>query len=123
MARKTKKDLVKNLISPEQQERIREYGINAPTPAVEKQLQEKAKKELPIIPDEVLEQYKPKAKRLVNVRLRNPLGYSGQERMCYSEKKRIIVRAGRRGGKTTGMAIKAVMAFLGDPSKGVGPKR
>lgn len=35
-----------------------------------------------------------------------------QAEFVYSVKKRIIVRAGRRGGKTVGAAIKAVYAFL-----------
>ena len=37
-----------------------------------------------------------------------------QAEFVYSNKKRIIVRAGRRGGKTVGAAIKAVYAFLAE---------
>jgi hypothetical protein len=35
-----------------------------------------------------------------------------QHEFIYSEKKRKIIRAGRRGGKTTGVAILAVLEFL-----------
>jgi hypothetical protein len=51
-------------------------------------------------------------KRVVDVRLRNPAGHPAQLAMVRSDKKRIIVRAGRRGGKTVGAAIKAVEGFL-----------
>ena len=34
-----------------------------------------------------------------------------QERFLNSSAKRIVIRAGRRGGKTTGMGIKAVTEF------------
>ncbi len=75
----------------------------------------------PDVPQELIDKFTPK--RLITVKLRNPAGHPGQERMCYSTKKRIIIRAGRRGGKTTGMAIKAIMAFLGDSARGIPPKR
>lgn len=42
--------------------------------------------------------------------LRRP--HAKQEAFIYSRAKRKIIRAGRRGGKTTGIAILAVMAFL-----------
>jgi hypothetical protein len=35
-----------------------------------------------------------------------------QERFLNSTAKRIVIRAGRRGGKTTGMGIRAVRSFL-----------
>lgn len=44
------------------------------------------------------------------VRLRRP--HPPQQEFLDSPAKRVIVRAGRRGGKTTGLAIKAVCAFL-----------
>src|SRR3990167_4159797 len=44
------------------------------------------------------------------VHLRRP--HPQQDIFIESSAKRIIVRAGRRSGKTTGMAIKAVKAFL-----------
>ena len=44
------------------------------------------------------------------VRLRRP--HAAQLPFVTSEKPRIIIRAGRRGGKTTGVAIKAVQQFL-----------
>lgn len=44
------------------------------------------------------------------VRLRKP--HDKQREFLRSEAKRIVIRAGRRGGKTTGIAIKAVEAFL-----------
>jgi len=44
------------------------------------------------------------------IHLRRP--HAAQLRMLESGKKRIIVRAGRRGGKTVGVTIKAVEAFL-----------
>ncbi len=75
----------------------------------------------PDIPQELIDKFTPK--RLITVKLRNPAGHPGQERICYSTKKRIIVRAGRRGGKTSASAIKAVMSFLGDPDRGIPPKR
>src|SRR6266550_457927 len=65
------------------------YGINMPAakPHVE-----------PDVPQELIDKFTPK--RLITVKLRNPAGHPGQERICYSTKKRIIVRAGRRGGKS-----------------------
>lgn len=44
------------------------------------------------------------------VRLRRP--HAKQREFIECPAKRIIIRAGRRGGKTTGVAIKAVQAFL-----------
>src|SRR3990167_9215081 len=44
------------------------------------------------------------------VRLR--FAHPEQARFVDSDKKRIIVRAGRRGGKTTGMALRSVKRFL-----------
>jgi hypothetical protein len=44
------------------------------------------------------------------VRLRRP--HKQQQAFIESQAKRIIVRAGRRGGKTVGIAIRAVQAFL-----------
>lgn len=41
-----------------------------------------------------------------------PVPHSYQSEFIDSDKKRIIIRAGRRGGKTVGAAIKAVYAFL-----------
>jgi len=41
-----------------------------------------------------------------------PVPHQYQERMINSEKKRVIVRAGRRGGKTVGVAIRNVKRFL-----------
>ena len=46
------------------------------------------------------------------VHLRNPETHSPQKRMVDSTAKRLIVRAGRRGGKTVGFAIRAVKRFL-----------
>src|SRR4051812_29077353 len=45
-----------------------------------------------------------------SVRLREP--HEAQERFLRSTAKRKIIRAGRRGGKTTGIAILAVEKFL-----------
>ncbi len=44
------------------------------------------------------------------MRLRRP--HAKQEEFLSSTAKRVVIRAGRRGGKTTGIAIKAVRAFL-----------
>jgi hypothetical protein len=44
------------------------------------------------------------------IRLRRP--HPKQEKFIYSKAKRKVIRAGRRGGKTTGIAILAVLAFL-----------
>ena len=41
-----------------------------------------------------------------------PIPHSYQSEFIDSDKKRIIVRAGRRGGKTVGMAIRNVKRFL-----------
>ena len=41
-----------------------------------------------------------------------PIPHSYQNEFIVSDKKRIIIRAGRRGGKTVGAAIKAVEAYL-----------
>ena len=46
------------------------------------------------------------------VHLRNSSGHPQQEAFVESKAKRIIVRAGRRGGKTTGVAKRAVKRFL-----------
>ncbi len=51
-----------------------------------------------------------KEKTKVQVELPTPHSY--QDEFIHSVKKRIIIRAGRRGGKTVGAAIKAVIAFL-----------
>lgn len=48
----------------------------------------------------------------LRVYLRNTSKHLNQHAFVESDAKRIIVRAGRRGGKTTGAAIKAVKAFL-----------
>src|SRR5215212_6547315 len=49
------------------------------------------------------------SKQKIKVHLRKP--HPMQERFLNSSAKRIVIRAGRRGGKTTGMGIKAVTAF------------
>lgn len=46
------------------------------------------------------------------VTLRNPSLHSAQLRLVYSKVKRLIVKAGRRGGKTVGLAIRAAVSFL-----------
>jgi hypothetical protein len=46
------------------------------------------------------------------VHLRNPERHQQQKRMVESTAKRLIVKAGRRGGKTYGFAIRAVRRFL-----------
>lgn len=46
------------------------------------------------------------------VRLRNSTGHPFQEQFVNSECKRIVVRAGRRGGKTVGLATRAVKRFI-----------
>lgn len=46
------------------------------------------------------------------VHLRNPDKHIPQKRMIDSTSKRLIVKAGRRGGKTVGFAIRAVQRFL-----------
>lgn len=46
------------------------------------------------------------------INLRSTKEHPQQDRFVTSEKKRIIVRAGRRGGKTVGAAKKAIRAFL-----------
>src|SRR5271165_6093657 len=48
----------------------------------------------------------------LTVKLRNPEGHPGQMLLCRDPRKRKIVRAGRRGGKTTGAAILALEYFL-----------
>ena len=50
--------------------------------------------------------------KTVDVRLRNPEKHSAQKRMVESTAKRLIVKAGRRGGKTVGFSIRAVKRFL-----------
>ena len=45
-----------------------------------------------------------------SVHLRRP--HPMQEQFLNSPAKRIVIRAGRRGGKTTGMGIRAVRSFL-----------
>jgi len=47
-----------------------------------------------------------------NIRLRSPDKHLHQKRMVESTSKRLIVKAGRRGGKTVGFAIRAVKRFL-----------
>ncbi len=46
------------------------------------------------------------------IHLRNPDSHPSQKRFVESVKKRTVVKAGRRGGKTVGAAIRAVKAFL-----------
>jgi len=46
------------------------------------------------------------------IHLRNPERHSPQKQMVESTSKRLIVKAGRRGGKTVGFAIRAVRRFL-----------
>ena len=46
------------------------------------------------------------------IHLRNPETHLPQKRMVESTKKRLIVKAGRRGGKTVGFAIRAIKKFL-----------
>jgi hypothetical protein len=46
----------------------------------------------------------------IKVRVRRP--HARQREFIYSTAKRKVVRAGRRGGKTTGIAILAVLAFM-----------
>ncbi len=48
----------------------------------------------------------------VDVRMRYCETHPNQKRLVESTSKRLIVKAGRRGGKTVGAAIKAVNAFL-----------
>jgi len=48
----------------------------------------------------------------INVRLRNPERHEAQKRMVESTAKRLVVKAGRRGGKTVGFSIRAVKKFL-----------
>lgn len=50
------------------------------------------------------------SEQVINIRLKAP--HAKQEAFVTSQKRRIIIRAGRRGGKTTGVAIKAVTEFL-----------
>jgi hypothetical protein len=50
--------------------------------------------------------------RELTIHLRNPSQHPNQLRLVESIFKRIIAKAGRRGGKTVGVAIKAVKAFL-----------
>jgi ATP:corrinoid adenosyltransferase len=64
----------------------------------------------PELTQEFIDKFKPKA--TVNIKLRNYAGHPGQTALCTTKLKRIIVRAGRRGGKTTGAATKALLAFL-----------
>lgn len=52
------------------------------------------------------------ATREVIIHLRNPDTHAPQKRFVESAAKRLMVKAGRRGGKTVGAAIKAVKAFL-----------
>src|SRR5438477_383418 len=47
-----------------------------------------------------------------SARIRTPEGHKGQMALYSTQRKRVIIRAGRRGGKTTGAAMKAVLAFL-----------
>ena len=51
-------------------------------------------------------------KTKLKAHLRNPERHPAQKRMVESTAKRLIVKAGRRGGKTVGFAIKAVKRFL-----------
>ncbi len=55
------------------------------------------------------------------VHLRAP--HPRQAEFINSKAKRIIIRAGRRSGKTVGIAIKALMAFIGDEENGIPGKR
>ena len=48
----------------------------------------------------------------IPVKLRSTEYHTEQAKFIFSPAKRIIIRAGRRGGKTVGAAIKAVRAFL-----------
>jgi len=48
----------------------------------------------------------------IPIRLRNLKKHPHQKQMVESRSKRIIVKAGRRGGKTVGFAIRAVRRFL-----------
>jgi len=50
--------------------------------------------------------------RTIEVRVRNPERHEAQKRMVESTAKRLIVKAGRRGGKTVGFSIRAVKRFL-----------
>ena len=50
--------------------------------------------------------------REYTVKLRNPEKHPAQKRMIESTSKRLVVRAGRRGGKTVGFAIRAVKRVL-----------
>jgi len=52
------------------------------------------------------------ATREYTIHLRNPDNHSPQKRMVDSKAKRLVVKAGRRGGKTVGFAIRAVRRFL-----------
>src|SRR5258708_4808889 len=63
----------------------------------------------PVVP-EVVEQ--PPQRQQFKIRLLNPADNPYQLLLCRSPLKRKIVRAGRRGGKTTGASILAVEAFL-----------
>ena len=48
----------------------------------------------------------------LKVQLRNPERHEAQKRMVESTAKRLVVKAGRRGGKTVGFSIRAVKRFL-----------
>lgn len=50
--------------------------------------------------------------RTIEVKLRNPERHEAQKRMVESTAKRLIVKAGRRGGKTVGFSIRVVKKFL-----------
>jgi hypothetical protein len=52
----------------------------------------------------------PTSEREIEVRLRTP--HTRQREFLESTSKRIVIRAGRRGGKTVGIAIRAVVRFL-----------
>lgn len=52
------------------------------------------------------------ATREYTIHLRNPEKHMPQKQMVESTSKRLIVKAGRRGGKTVGFAIRAVKRFL-----------
>lgn len=49
---------------------------------------------------------------VVNVHMRSTEGHLPQKRMVESTSKRLMIRAGRRGGKTVGIAIRHIKRFL-----------
>ena len=59
----------------------------------------------------------------MQIKIETKRPHEKQFKFINSNAKRKVVRAGRRGGKTVGMSIQAVRAFLGDKENGILPKR